>query len=233
MSFSNVGMILAAGYGKRMMPLTQSAPKPLLNINGITLLENSINFLIKLGCKKIIINTHYLNNQIESFINQLKERKKIITIYEKEILDTGGGIKNIIPHINSNNLLVVNSDVFWTENNVNDAKLLINNFDIHNNSTLLLSNKENSYGLDKINGDFILKDNKIIRYLKGEEIIFYSGLQILNVNSIKNFSDKKFSINLIWDILINKGELCGELMKSKWYHVGDPKGLSIVKKLFS
>ena len=58
MSFSNVGMILAAGYGKRMMPLTHSAPKPLLNINGITLLENSINFLIKLGCKKIIINTH-------------------------------------------------------------------------------------------------------------------------------------------------------------------------------
>jgi len=196
MSFSNVGMILAAGYGKRMMPFTQSEPKPLLNINGITLLENSINFLTKLGCKKIIINTHYLNHQIESFINQLKERKKIITIHEKEILDTGGGIKNIIPHINSNNLLVVNSDVFWTKNNLNDARLLINNFDIHNNSTLLLSNKENSYGLDKMNGDFILKDNKIIRYLKGEEIIFYSGLQILNVNSIKNFSDKKFSINL-------------------------------------
>ena len=233
MSFSNVGMILAAGYGKRMMPFTQSEPKPLLNINGITLLENSINFLTKLGCKKIIINTHYLNHQIESFINQLKERKKIITIHEKEILDTGGGIKNIIPHINSNNLLVVNSDVFWTKNNLNDARLLINNFDIHNNSTLLLSNKENSYGLDKMNGDFILKDNKIMRYLKGEEIIFYSGLQILNVNSIKDFSDKKFSINLIWDILINKGELYGELMKSKWYHVGDPKGLSIVKKLFS
>ena len=75
MSFSNVGMILAAGYGKRMMPLTQSQPTPLLNINGITLLENSINFLIKLGCKKIIINTHYLSNQIESFINQLEQIK--------------------------------------------------------------------------------------------------------------------------------------------------------------
>ena len=233
MSFSNVGMILAAGYGKRMMPLTQSEPKPLLNINGITLLENSINFLIKLGCKKIIINTHYLNNQIKSFIDKSKVKEKIIMTYEKQIVDTGGGIKNIIPHINANNLLVVNSDVFWTEANLNDAKLLINNFNIHNNSSLLLSNKENSYGLDKINGDFILKDNKIIRYSKGEKMIFYSGLQILKVNSIKNFSEKKFSINLIWDILIDKGELCGELMKSKWYHVGDPKGLSIVKKLFS
>ena len=233
MSFSNVGMILAAGYGKRMLPFTQSEPKPLLDINGITLLENSVNFLIKLGCKKIIINTHYLNNQIESFINKSKVKEKIIMIYEKEILDTGGGIKNIIHHINANNLLVVNSDVFWTEYNLNDAKLLINNFDIHNNSILLLSNKENSYGLDKMNGDFILKDNKIIRYSKGKEIIFYSGLQILNVNSIKNFSEKKFSINLIWDILINKGELCGELMKSKWFHVGDPTGLNIVKKLFS
>ena len=233
MSFSNVGMILAAGYGKRMLPFTQSEPKPLLDINGITLLENSVNFLIKLGCKKIIINTHYLNNQIESFINKSKVKEKIIMIYEKEILDTGGGIKNIIHHINANNLLVVNSDVFWTEYNLNDAKLLINNFDIHNNSILLLSNKENSYGLDKMNGDFILKDNKIIRYSKGKEIIFYSGLQILNVNSIKNFSEKKFSINLIWDILINKGELCGELMKSKWFHVGDSIGLNIVRKLFS
>ncbi|MDC0037168.1 nucleotidyltransferase family protein [Alphaproteobacteria bacterium] len=233
MSFSNVGMVLAAGYGKRMLPLTQTEPKPLLNINGITLLENSINFLIKLGCKKIIINTHYLNNQIESFIDKSKEREKIITVYEKEILDTGGGIKNIIPHINSKNLLVINSDVFWTEKNLYDAKLLINNFDIHNNSSLLLSNKKNSYGLDKMNGDFIINDNKIIRYSKGDEIIFYSGLQILNVKSIKNFSEKKFSINLIWDILINKGELCGELMKSKLFHVGDPKGLSIVKKLFS
>ena len=112
MSFSKIGMILAAGYGKRMLPLTQLEPKPLLSINGITLLENSINFLIKLGCKKIIINTHYLNNHIESFIDKSKERKKIITVYEKEILDTGGGIKNIIPYINSNNLLVINSDVF-------------------------------------------------------------------------------------------------------------------------
>ena len=232
MRFSNIGMILAAGYGKRMLPLTQSEPKPLLNINGITLLENSINFLIKLGCKKIIINTHYLNHQIESFIDKSKEREKIITVYEKEILDTGGGIKNIIPHINSNNLLVVNSDVFWTENNLNDAKLLINNFDIHNNSTLLLSYKKNSYGLDKMDGDFILKDNKILRYLKDEEIIFYSGLQILNVNTIKNFPKKKFSINLIWDILIKKGELCGDLMKSKWFHVGDSEGLNIVRKLF-
>ena len=221
MSFSNVGMILAAGYGKRMMPFTQSEPKPLLNINGITLLENSINFLIKLGCKKIIINTHYLNNQIESFINQLKEREKIITIYEKEILDTGGGIKNIIPHINSNNLLVVNSDVFWTENNLNDARLLINKFDIHNNSTLLLSNKENSYGLDKMNGDFILKDNKIIRYLKGEEIIFYSGLQILNPIVFENCKYTKFSINKIWDELISKKKLTAETMESELFHIGD------------
>ena len=105
-------------------------------------------------------------------------------------------------------------------------------FDIHNNSTSLLSYKKNSYGLDKMDGDFILKDNKILRYLKDEEIIFYSGLQILNVNTIKNFPKKKFSINLIWDMLIKKGELCGELMKSKWFHVGDSEWLNIVRKLF-
>ena len=105
------------------------------------------------------------------------------------------------------------------------------NFNIHKCSTLLLVHKNNSYGLEKINGDFILKGKKIIRYVQGNEIIFYSGLQILNIATLNNFSKKKFSINLIWDILINQEKLYGEIMQSDWFHIGDLKGLSIAKKL--
>ena len=89
-------MILAAGFGKRMMPLTRDIPKPLIKINGVSLLDNSINFLTKLGCKEIIINTHYQHSQIQNLINYSYNNKNIKLVYEEEILDTGGGVKNAI-----------------------------------------------------------------------------------------------------------------------------------------
>ena len=98
MSFDFSGMILAAGYGRRMMPLTKNLPKPLIEINGITLLDNSINFLKKLGCKDIVINTHYQHQKIKESIDRRSDKKIITLIYENDILDTGGGVKNILPY---------------------------------------------------------------------------------------------------------------------------------------
>ena len=231
MAFSYTAMILAAGYGKRMMPLTKYNPKPLLEIRGKTLLENNINFLKKLGCKKIIINSHYLHHKVELFLKKINQKNDISLVYEKEILDTGGGIKNITQFLDQKNLLIINSDIFWRENNLEDVQILINNYNIYKNSVLLLVNQENAYGLEKSKGDFILKNGKAIRYNNDKEILFYTGLQILNINSIKNFSENKFSINLIWDILIDQGKLYGEIMQSDWYHVGDLNGLNIARNL--
>lgn len=158
------GMILAAGYGKRMMPLTKYLPKPLLDINGITLLENSINFLRKIGCSQILINTHYQNNKIEDFIKKIDNSKDITLIYEKEILDTGGGIKNAINHFENNNLIVINSDIFWRKDNLNDVKNLIYSYKNNMNPHLLLVSKNNANGIDKKNGDFNINNKKISRY---------------------------------------------------------------------
>ena len=152
-------------------------------------------------------------------------------IYEKEILDTGGGIKNITHIFDQKNLLIINADIFWRENNLEDVQILINNYNIYKNSVLLLVNQENAYGLEKSKGDFMLKNGKVLRYNNGKEILFYTGLQILNINTIKNFSENKFSINLIWDILINQGKLYGEIMQSDWFHVGDLNGLNIARNL--
>ena len=95
MNFS--GMILAAGYGKRMMPLTEKLPKPLIEINGVTLLENAIFFLKNLGCNQIIINSHYYFHLIKETLVKKNLDKKINLIYEKDILETGGAVKNAIP----------------------------------------------------------------------------------------------------------------------------------------
>ena len=225
------GMILAAGFGKRMLPLTKNIPKPLININEITLLDNAINFLKQLNCKEIIINTHYKHLKILKHIENRKDKKIIKVIYEKEILDTGGAIKNIIQNIKNKDLIIVNSDIFWRKENLLDVKRLIYNYFIKKEPHLLLVNKHNSFGLNKTAGDFILYDDKIIRFVNGNPIFFYTGLQILNIEIFKNTLKNKFSINEIWDILIKENKLHGQIMNSKWYHVGDIHGLNIVKKI--
>jgi len=178
MNFNYSGMILAAGFGKRMMHLTRNIPKPLIKINGISLLENSINFLTKLGCREIIINTHYKHSQFKNLIKRRKDKKNIKLIYEEKILDTGGAVKNACSYFSNSNILVINSDIFWQENNLIDAELLIRLYFKKKNMHLLLSKKENSFGIKKNEGDFVIKDNKILRFNEGKEILYYSGLQM-------------------------------------------------------
>ena len=92
--------------------------------------------------------------------------------------------------------------------------------------------KLNAFGLNKIDGDFVIKNDKVSRFLKGDEIIYYSGLQILNLNILNSFPDQILSFNTVWNYLIDKKKLCGEIMSSNWYHVGDIQGLTIAKKIY-
>ena len=227
------GMILAAGFGKRMMPLTKDLPKPLIDINGITLLDNAIDFLKKLGCRQIIINTHYHHLKIKKSLNNRKDIDDIKLVYEKKILDTGGAVKNAIPYFKNNNILIINSDIFWRQENIKDAQLLINNYLNRGFPSLLLAEKAKSFGIFKSQGDFIFNKNKILRFSKGQDIFYYSGLQMISLGIFNNFCKKNFSFNDIWDDLITKKKLRGQIMKSNWYHVGDIQGLNIVKKLDS
>ena len=113
----NTAFILCAGYGKRLNPITLKIPKPLIKINEITLLENSINFLEKLEIEKIKINTYFLHNQIQDFILNYKSNLKIEIINDgNEILDTGGGILNLINKSDENDFLILNPDTLWGDN---------------------------------------------------------------------------------------------------------------------
>ena len=227
------GMILAAGFGKRMKPLTDNLPKPLIDINGLTLLENSINFLNDLGCKQIVINSHYQSHEIKNFLKKYQNKKDITLIYENEILDTAGGVKNAIKYFKNKNLVVINSDIFWQKNNLLDAQILKKKYSLLNKPHILLVRKNNAYGLKNSKGDFNIFKGKIIKFTKGNPILFYSGLQILNVDIFRSFNEKKFSFNDVWDYFIINHSLYGSVMNSDWFHVGDIHGLNIVKKLFT
>ena len=112
-------LILCAGFGKRLMPLTESTPKPLLKVNKISLLENSFNLLSELGIKKVLINTYHLGDKIKNFISDNNYNFKI-EVYEdgKEILNTGGGINNLIKNSSEENFIILNPDTLWNKNYV-------------------------------------------------------------------------------------------------------------------
>ena len=217
-------MILAAGFGKRMQPLTDNVPIPLIKINNVTLLQKSIDFFFNLGCKKIIINTHYKHSMIYDFINTNYKSSNIIISYEKEILDTGGAVKNALPLLDDENILISNSDIFLTKENEKDIKKIILDFTPQDKCRLLLIENDKAFGIDNLFGDFILTNDLVRRWEKNNKILFYSGIQMINLEIINNYNSKIFSFNSIWDLLIKNNSLYGNLMLSKLFFVGDLKG---------
>ena len=215
-------MIMCAGFGSRMLDLTKNKPKPLLEIKNITLLENSINFFLSIGCNRIFINTHYLYKDIENFIKKNFKDYPISLVYEPVILGTGGGIKNIFNFSKKENILVSNSDILWQDKNKKDIINFARDINHIKNCKLLLSKEKNFLGLKSSNGDFRIINNKVSRWTKGDEIIFYSGLQIVSPNIFKNTTNV-FPMNTIWDNLIKQNNLIGEVIDSKITHIGDKK----------
>ena len=220
-------LILCAGFGNRLKPLTLEKPKPLLELNSITLLENTVNLIKELGIKKIFLNTFYLKDQIKYYLNNKNFNISINTVEDgPKILDTGGGIKNMINDLNEENFLVFNPDTIW---NVNYIKPIIkmNEFFENNNvkNILLVVNKKLSFD-KKLNGDFNFKKNLLSKNTNHDYI--YTGCQIFSKDLLKNNDKKIFSINEIWNELIEKNNLFGFDSVNKFYHVTD---LEIYNKL--
>jgi len=212
-------MILAAGFGKRLNPVTLNCPKPLLKIRKETLLSNTIHFLEESGVKEAIINVHYLSDQIIEYVKKKKFNLKINILNEKEkILDTGGGILNALKYFNES-FVCINPDTIWNLNYLKELKKMESNFFINKKKCyLLVVHKERSFDKN-LNGDFNLK-NEIITRKKHQDLKYiYTGLQIINPEVFLNISNKVFSVNKIWNKLIEKNELYGLESKINFLHV--------------
>ena len=215
----NTGLILCAGFGKRVTPLTNFVPKPLLKIKDKVLLDNSIHFLQNCGIRKININTHYLADQIEDFIKKKNYKIKIQIFFEEEILNTGGGIKNMLIDERENNFLIINSDTIWGDEYVDEFSQMKKIFFEKNlNNILMLVNKKRSFD-KRLDGDFSLKNNLLSK--KDYNEFIFTGCQILSKNVFKNVKKTKFSINEIWNDLLKKNQLQGIESQNKFLHVTD------------
>ena len=220
-------LILCAGLGKRLNPLTSTTPKPLLELNNVSMLESCINILIKLGVKKVLLNTFHLKDQIFEFIKKKKFPIDIQIIDDgKIILDTGGGILNMINNSLERDFLILNPDTLWKNEYVNEIeKMQSFYFSKKINSVLLIANKALSF--DKgLKGDFDFKKNLLIK--NDNKNFIYIGCQILNRSLFEKYKIKSFSVAKIWDELLDKNELYGFESFNNFYHLTN---LETFKKL--
>ena len=216
----NTALILCAGYGKRLNPLTLELPKPLLKLNNITLLEKTFNLIKSLGIKKVKLNTFYLKEKIKNFINDLNLDLDIEIIEDgNQILNTGGGILNMVKKSNEENFIVFNPDTIWSNEYVSCIKDMEKAyFKEKTNNTLLVVNKILSFD-QKLGGDFNLNNN-ILKKENNNNFI-YTGCQMINKNLFLKLSNQSFSILDIWNDLLLQNKLFGHESKNKFYHVTD------------
>ena len=210
------GMILAAGLGKRMQPITFKIPKPLIQIGKKNLIERAIELLINHGIEEIVVNVHHLPGQIKDFINKKKYKVRIKISYEKDkLLDTGGGILHATKSFKKP-FIAINPDTIWSNVYYSELKELEDLYFRERKPCLLLVNKNLSFD-SSFKGDFNLHNSKITRDENNKFI--FTGLQILDENVFSSINDKIFSMNKIWNYLIEKNSLIGNESKQKFYHL--------------
>jgi MurNAc alpha-1-phosphate uridylyltransferase len=232
MSIGRSAMVLAAGYGQRMRPLTLTRPKPLIDVAGKALIDHGFERLSAAGVETAVVNVHYLPEQIEAWA--LRQTSPRITISDErgEILDTGGGIAKALPLLGEEPFFVINSDSFWVDEGEPALDRLRAAWDDNRmDCLLLLSRLERTVGYDG-KGDFVRGDNgRLARRAAVQDgvSLVYSGAYLVAPRLFENAPPGKFSMNLLWDKAIVQGRLFGIEHTGRWLHVGTPEAIPLAE----
>jgi len=222
-------MILAAGLGLRMRPLTDHRPKPLLEVAGKPLIDYGFERLQEADVQKVVVNGHYLADQILSWSRRQAAPETIFSDERAEILDTGGGIAKALPLLGERPFFVLNSDSFWIDGKVPAlARLRAAWSDATMDCLLLLCHVDRTVGYDG-RGDFRLdRDGRLTRQ-QGSGALAYIGGYLVHPRLFAGIVVKKFSMNVLWDKAISEGRLHGIAHSGKWLHVGTPAAIVLAE----
>jgi MurNAc alpha-1-phosphate uridylyltransferase len=219
-------MVMAAGLGKRMRPLTATRPKPLVEVAGKPLIDHVFDHLRSAGVKRAIVNVHYLADTLEAHVtNRIEGIDVVVSDERKQLMETGGGLVHARDLLGDDPMLVVNSDNLWLDGPVDSIKLLASRWDDAIMDALLLvvpyARANNHSG----QGDFrVAADGRIIgRRKEGATAPFvYTGIQILHPRVIRDWPEGPFSTNLFWTRAIEAGRAYAQVHQGLWFDVGTP-----------
>ena len=226
-------MVLAAGLGTRLRPVTDILPKPLVELNGRTLLDHTIDRLAEAGVEHVVVNTHYMAEQI---IAQLARREapSIEISEEPELLDTGGGVANALSSL-GDMFFVVNADVFWLDGRERALWRLARAFDAERvDAVLLLQRTIDAVGYDG-SGDYLIDPAGQPRRRGEREVapFLFAGIQLLHRRLFENWPQRVFSLVRLFDRAEAAGRLRAIVHDGEWYHIGTPAGLAATRERLS
>jgi N-acetyl-alpha-D-muramate 1-phosphate uridylyltransferase len=219
-------MVLAAGLGMRMRPLTDRIPKPLVRLGDRTLLDHVLDRLQAAGITRAVVNVHHLADHIELHLKTRTAPEIIISDERDAILETGGGVSKALPLFEGRPFLVHNSDSVWTEGRSNIKRLMEAWEPGRMSALLLLAPRETSIGYAG-RGDFhIDRSGRLTRRSAGEETPYvFAGVSILKPGLFEGVAERSFSLNKIFDRAIAQDQLFGVTLDGMWMHVGTPQAL--------
>lgn len=233
MSFSpHHAMVLAAGLGLRMRPITDHIPKPLVDVAGRTMLDRALDHLDHAGVAHKVVNSHWLADKVAA---HLAQHSDIVISHEDVLLETGGGVAKALPLLGADPFYVVNSDIIWTDGAVPALKRLADAWDdARMDALLLMQRTATAVGYDGA-GDFFLDSSGIPKRRGTAQVapLLFSGVQILSPRLFKDAPPGKFSLNILYDRALEEGRLFGIVHDGSWFHVGTPEALPEVSALLS
>jgi len=224
-------MVMAAGYGTRLRPLTDTVPKAMVKVLGRPMIDVVLDRLAAAGVERAVINLHHLGEVIR---DHLKSRNDIEIVYseEKEILETGGGTKKALPFLGSDPFFTVNAKIIWLNGREDALHRLAKAWDPERmDSLLLLHPTVTAIGYDGP-GDFLMdQEGKLKRRPEWEVAPFlYSGVSITHPRLFDASPDGAYSVNILWNRAIEQGRLAGIRHDGEWYHVSTPQHLREVER---
>lgn len=220
-------MVLAAGRGKRLRPLTETTPKPLIPVSGRALIERAVDRLAEAGVERVTVNLHHLGEQIEALLKG-RSAPTIRFSPEDALLDTGGGVKKALETLGDGPFFVVNADILWLNGTEDTLHRLAAAWDDGTMDGLLLVHSTvDAHGYAG-RGDFRVDPVGLLARRPESEVspYLFTGVQILHPRLFDHTPDGAFSLNLLYDRAIEDGRLYGLVHDGEWFHVGTPEGLA-------
>ncbi|KAA2237889.1 nucleotidyltransferase family protein [Salinarimonas soli] len=221
-------MVLAAGLGKRMRPITATTPKPLVEVGGRAMLDHALDRLVEAGVPHAVVNVHYLADLIEARLSRRTAPRITVSDERDALLETGGGVKRALPLLGEAPFLILNSDSLWIEGPHSNVARLIEAWDPERmDILLLLASTATSFGYDGA-GDFVMDPAGALER-RGERRMapfVYAGVAILRPELFADTPDGAFSLNLLFDRAITAGRLYGMRLDGEWLHVGTPDAIA-------
>lgn len=221
-------MVLAAGFGTRLRPITDTIPKPLVPVGGKPILDHIFERLEAYGIERVVVNGHYLSDMIKGHLNNYKGPMEIIFSHEDTILGGVGGVRKVLPELGKGPILLVNGDIVWKDSGeITACEALCQHWQEDMGLSMLLVDRSRALGYDR-EGDFVLEDNGLLTRREKPMPWVFTGIHLIMPEIIAHAPEDAFSLAEIYFERVAKHSLYGVPFSGDWMEIGTPKALQAV-----